>query len=144
MKRVAVAVAVVAAVFGTAAIADGAKPKPKQKPVVLQVTDRLGDDVALAPFTSGKATVACPSGYLASGGGVYQGAVEIAYDGPTESGRGWEAAGINASDVEPYGFSVIVRCVKGSNKNLRVRGAALTNAQKLEKVRELRSSLRGR
>lgn len=139
MKKGLVAVAVVCAIFGTNALVE-AKPRPRQKPVVLQVTDRLGPETNLLPFQDGVASVSCPSGYLATGGGVYEGAIEIAYDGPTESGRGWEAAGINSSDISSYGFEVIVTCAKGSNKNLRVR-ASLSSQEKRDALRELRGRL---
>jgi hypothetical protein len=139
MKGIAVVTAVIAAVFGAAAIVD-AKPKPKQKPVTLQITSRLGNETTLGPYQDGETRVQCPYGYVAVGGGVYQGAIELAYDGPTDSGKGWEAGGINPSTVDNYGFEAIVNCAKGTNRNLRLR-VAMTDSEKREALRELRSRL---
>lgn len=132
----ALACVAVAAPLG---VADG--KTQKQKPVVLQITARDGAEVLLGPFEDGVARAYCPSGYLATGGGALNGAIDLAYSVPTTSGRGWEAGGLNTSLENPYDFSVEVICAKGSNKNLRVRAAALGASEKLDAMADLRSKL---
>jgi hypothetical protein len=117
MKRVVVVVAAGAVIaLLTSTFAESAR-KPG-----LRFTDRLGPDTPVAPLNFATATARCPRGYVATGGGAFNGAIEPVTDGPTTNGRGWEVSGFNPSDTTVFDHNAVVRCAKG-NSRLRVRSA---------------------
>src|SRR5579884_1013265 len=76
-----------------------------------------------------KAFVYCPSGWYATGGGVYSGAIKEIVSAPTADRRGWFVDGFNDDPKgRTFTHQVTAVCVKGGSA-LTVRKASLSADQ---------------
>jgi hypothetical protein len=140
MKRlIAVAGAARLAAAGAATFADAGVKAPTTS---VSVVTALGKKKTVAPgnkdgkITSkdfSKAFAYCPKGYLATGGGVYSGAVTEVASAPTTDRKGWFVDGFNPSKDKSFQHRVAVVCVKGRAAT-RVRATA---AMAPDEVRQL-------
>lgn len=131
MRRIIISIAILAtvALAGAVVSADGAKT------ATLNLTAVDSPTVSIPPFDIGEATATCPSGYLPTGGGPLNGAIDLAYSTLSSDGRGWTAAGLNTSEFTAYSMSVTVICAKGT-RGLKVRAA--TASEKRRAIAALR------
>jgi hypothetical protein len=130
-RFIAVAAAATLAAAGAATLADAGVKAPAAGITTL---DALGKKKTVPPgnkdgrITSkdfSKAFAYCPRGYLATGGGVYSGAVTEIASAPTTDRKGWFVDGFNPSKDKAFQHRVAVVCAKGRNTT---RAAAATAA----------------
>src|SRR4051794_7143774 len=105
MRRLLVAAAIAAAA-GVGAIA---VPSDSKSPPTVRVKWVLGTRASAAPGDFAEPKANCPSGYVATGGGVINGALDPTADGPTTNGKGWHASLFNpSSSPQAFDGNVIV------------------------------------
>jgi hypothetical protein len=118
-RYIAVATAATLAAAGAATLADAGVNAPAAKITTLSA---LGKKKTVPPgnkdgkITSkdfSKAFAYCPKGYLATGGGVYSGAVTEIASAPTTDRRGWFVDGFNPSKDKAFQHRAAVVCAKG-------------------------------
>ena len=127
---IAAAALIVAAVVWTPVFAGQKSSKPK-----LQFTSVLGPDTPVPPNDFAVARAQCPRGYIATGGGLFLGAIIPITDGPTVDGRAWESDGFNPSGTNVFDHSVLVQCAKGK-KGLKVTAASVSRDVRMERREE--------
>jgi hypothetical protein len=78
-----------------------------------------------------KAFAYCPKSYLATGGGVYSGAVTEVASAPTTDRRGWFVDGFNPSKTKAFQHRVAVVCAKSHTtpRATAATAATMTNSQ---------------
>jgi hypothetical protein len=140
MRRLLLVAATAAIVFviGIAASTDARKPAPP----VLQVTQVLGNDVNVPPLGGPvRARARCPKGFVVTGGGTLEGALEMAYATTTTTGQGWEASYFNPSDTTTFSGSVEAVCARGRGP-LRVNAASAGERRRAEDALRQRLGLK--
>jgi hypothetical protein len=134
MRSALTSVAVVTAVvFGSLVVPSDAGKTKTPKVKVIQVT---GKDVSVKPDGGPvHAQAFCPPGYVVTGGGVLNGALDFAYEATTIKGQGWVASYFNPSSSSPFSGAVVAVCAHGTN-GVRVV-AAMNSPQREAAERDL-------